>query len=285
MALSSTSTQVKAGQDNRWTVLHPARFLPGAACSAAKLWLAAREVIGLTGPPPLGNYDLAAVGLGGCVTSKGWLELHNPSSSKLSVKMFSINNCTAKIGRSATAENTEATNDDLLDLGEFKLALRTLRTAASFVQPWNYSFLAIEGFMMQSQYCQADLAGLDKRATLLTQFVDYCIGQNADRWRDSEPFLNTGELKSTWAAFFGARPQSALNSKTKTDKKGSARSLPARKWLDICFPWNAGNCLKAPGDCKSTKGTVLRHVCNFVPDRNKPDVVCGKDHTRTSFHK
>jgi hypothetical protein len=121
--------------------------------------------------------------------------------------MFSINNCTAKIGRSVTAENVDATNDDLLDLGEFKLALRTLRTAASFVQPWNYSFLAIEGFMMQSQYCQADLAGLDKRATLLTQFVDYCIGQNADRWRDSEPFLNTGELKSTWAAFFGARPQ------------------------------------------------------------------------------
>ncbi len=52
MALSSTSTQVNAGQDNRWTVLHHARFLPGAACSAAKLWLAAREVIGLTGPPP-----------------------------------------------------------------------------------------------------------------------------------------------------------------------------------------------------------------------------------------
>jgi hypothetical protein len=65
MALSTTSTQVKSGPDNRWTILHPARFLPGAACSAAKLWLAAREVIGLTGPPPLGNYDLASVGLGG----------------------------------------------------------------------------------------------------------------------------------------------------------------------------------------------------------------------------
>jgi hypothetical protein len=247
MALSSTSTQVKAGPDNRWTVLHPARFLPGMACTAAKLWF--------------------------------------PSSSKLSVKMFSINNCTAKIGRSSMAENSDNTGDDLMDLGNFKLALRTLRTTASFVKPWNYSFLAIEGFMMQSQYCRADLAGLEKKATLLTQFVEYCIGQNADRWRDGEPFLNTGELKSTWAAFFGARPLSALRGKAKADKKGPAKGLPTRKWLDICFPWNAGNSLKAPGDCKSTKGTVLRHVCNFVLDRNKPDVVCDKDHTRASFHK
>ncbi len=73
MALSTTSRQVKAGPDNRWTILHPARFFPGAACSAAKLWLAAREVIGLTGPPPLGNYDLASVGLGGASLAKaGW---------------------------------------------------------------------------------------------------------------------------------------------------------------------------------------------------------------------
>jgi hypothetical protein len=260
MALASTSTVVKAGQDNRWTSLHPARFLPGAACSATKLWLAAREVIGLTGPPPVGNYDMSAVGLGGCVTSRGWIELHNPSSSKLSVKMFSINNCTAKTGRCSTAGNPETANDDLQDLGEFKLALRTLRTAASFVHPWNFSFLALEGFMMQSQYCQVDLAGLEKRALLLTQFVDYCIGQNADRWRDAEPFLNTGELKSAWAAFFGARPQSATSNKNKADRKTSLKAAPTRKWLDICFPWNSGNCLKAPGDCKSSKGTILRHA-------------------------
>jgi hypothetical protein len=41
--------------------------LPGAGCSAAKTWLRAREVLGLTGAPPLGNYDMAAVGLGGLI--------------------------------------------------------------------------------------------------------------------------------------------------------------------------------------------------------------------------
>jgi hypothetical protein len=32
--------------DNRLDRLHPARFLPGAMCSASKLWLEARSVLG-----------------------------------------------------------------------------------------------------------------------------------------------------------------------------------------------------------------------------------------------
>jgi hypothetical protein len=139
--------------------------------------------------------------------------------------------------------------------------------------------------MIQSQFCQSDLSNLEKRAVLLSQFVDYCIGQNADRWRDSEPFLSTGDLKSAWSAYFGARPQAALASRPKAEKKSGNKTAERRKWLDICFPWNAGNCLKAAGDCKTSRETVLRHVCNFAPDRSKPDVVCGKDHTRISFHK
>lgn len=282
MALATNITNVEAGPDNRWTTLHPARYLPGAACTAAKQWLAARAVIGLTGHPPVGNYDMSSVGLAGCVTSKGWIELHNPSSSKLSIRQFSINNCSARTGKKDSP--TEG-DDDIQELGEFRLALRTLRTAASFVHPWNYSFLAIEGFMHQSHFCQEDLAGVEKKASMLCQFVDYCIGQNADRWRDSEVFLSTGELKTAWSAYFGARPQATLSGKGKTIKKSNEKSTEKRKWLDICFPWNLGNCLKAPGDCKTARGTPLRHVCNFAADRSKPDVVCGKDHIRTSFHK
>ena len=44
-ALSSSVSSVPSGPDNRLDVFHPARFLPGATCSAAKLWLQARSVI------------------------------------------------------------------------------------------------------------------------------------------------------------------------------------------------------------------------------------------------
>jgi hypothetical protein len=70
-AMATRFTTVQAGTDNRWTILHPARFLGGAACTAQQLWLTARTVIGLTRHPPLSNYDLTAVGLGGFITSRG----------------------------------------------------------------------------------------------------------------------------------------------------------------------------------------------------------------------
>ena len=65
------SSKVEGGEDNRLDKLHAARALPGATCSAAKMWLHARSVIGARGHVPLSTYDMASIGLGGCVTSKG----------------------------------------------------------------------------------------------------------------------------------------------------------------------------------------------------------------------
>jgi hypothetical protein len=48
--LASKFYEVPTGRDNRWSELHPARFLPGMACTATKQFKAAREVIGLTSP-------------------------------------------------------------------------------------------------------------------------------------------------------------------------------------------------------------------------------------------
>jgi hypothetical protein len=92
--LAQVFSEVPEGRDNRWNVLHSARFLGGAGCSAAKLWLAAKAAWGSASPPPpIGNYDMGAVGLAGYVSPRGWVEIHNPASSKLSIKLFNINNC------------------------------------------------------------------------------------------------------------------------------------------------------------------------------------------------
>jgi hypothetical protein len=55
MELEDTFTEIKAGKDNRSSILHAARFLAGAACASTKLWRRARQVIGLTGHPPRGQ--------------------------------------------------------------------------------------------------------------------------------------------------------------------------------------------------------------------------------------
>ena len=201
MALASKFTKVPNGKDNRWTQLHQARFLGGAGRSATKLWLAARGCINQSGHPPIGNYDMGAVGMVGHVSSKGWIECHNPQSSKMSVKLFSINNCSGRVGLKSGSGKADF-GEDILDVGEFKLALRAMRLAVHFAMPWNFSVEALEGFFFQTNFCQAEVGNVDKKALILTQFTDYVLAQNGERWRDGEPFLTTRELKTAWGAFF-----------------------------------------------------------------------------------
>ena len=283
-ALASTVTTVSEGRDNRSSSLHPARFLGGAGCSAARIWLTARETVGLTGYPPIGNYDMGAVGLAGYVSAKGWSELHNMSSSKLSVRMFNINSASPRGGSKKSSTDDE---EEMLDLAEFKLALRAMRTAFQLAVPWNLSILALEGFYFQTNFCSTDLSSTEKKGWYLTRFTDYVLEQNSDRWRDAEPFLTAGELKSSWAAFFGSQPKSSSSqpkAKRTNDKDQKSTPRTALWGLGICYLWNIGQCVKPAGSCKSKKGTDLKHICNHVADPAKPLEVCGKEHMKKNFH-
>ena len=114
--------EVKAGRDNRCAELHPARYLPGAACSAVRQYITARDVLGLSAPPPLGCYDMNAVGMGGFVQPRGWLELGSTGSSKLKISQFNINNVTR------SSKSTDADSGaEMKSVGEFIKAIRTLR--------------------------------------------------------------------------------------------------------------------------------------------------------------
>jgi hypothetical protein len=99
------------------------------------------------------------VGLGGFITSKGWIELGNPASVKISLKLFNINNCSARASSVRASASDPLEFAEVRDLGEFKLALRALRTAAQFVCPWNMSFLALEGFLIQTDYAGLPVDG------------------------------------------------------------------------------------------------------------------------------
>jgi hypothetical protein len=275
-SLVTTFTLVDAGRDNRQTVLHSSRFLPGATCSTVRLWLAAREVLGLEPFKSVSSYDMTSVGLAGHVSARGWAELHCPASTKLSIKMFSINICVARASKKLVDE------DIIMEIGEFKLALRTLRTAMSFVMPWNFSILALEGFYFQTNFCANDLSGVDKKSWMLVKFTDYVLAQNADRWRDAEPFLTAGELKTAWASFFGSQPLATVQNKF---KKEAPRKFDPRIGLGICFGYNNGTCSKQPGTCTTAKGRPLKHVCDFVADASKPTEICGQEHKRKDVHK
>jgi hypothetical protein len=303
--LGATKTLVKEGIDNRIDDIHPARFLPGAAISAGKMWLKAREVLGPEGMVPIATYDMGAIGLAGYVTSRGWHEIHNPASTSLTIKLFNINNCgnkTSGLKQAAKAAVSDEEYTGIEDLGELKLAVRAAREAMSYVMPWNKSIAALEGFLLKTDYCKADLQGLERPGLILSQFIDYCLGENTNRWRGQEEFLKAGDLPAVWASYFGGRPQAQMQKLKDAKSNWQANSFRKPGFFgqnnsnftqlgrgnffdDICGQWNMGRCLKAPGTCMTSRGVPLRHVCNYRPNLADPTNVCGRDHTRHSFHK
>lgn len=293
---------IEAGKDNRLSTLHAARCLPGAVCSAAKLWLHARTIMGNKGHPPLSSYDMQSIGMGGTVSAKGWVELHDPSSSNLSIKQFSMG------GGLSSKGGKDNLIQDMEDLTEFRNSLRTLRGAMSFVHPWNHSITALESFFNHSNFCAKDLASSDKQVNLLVKFTDYVLNENASRWRDMEGFLTTREIRGVWADFLNqnpptkSKPQQAQHksqqhsqhqphnssSSGASVKSGAAKQynkLPSYLFMeDICVMWNLGRCVKSPGSCVNKRGQQLRHVCNHRPDPAKPHESCGKNHPACNFH-
>lgn len=220
-SMANVQYNVEAGKDNRLDLLHDARFLPGAACSAGKLWLQARKVIGAKGHSAISSYDMSSFGLGGCVSAKGWVELHNPSSNTISIRMFSMgSSASASLSRGKNSKDDEI--PDMEDLSEFKNAVRVLKGAMHTVHPWNRSVDALESFLVQTNYCATELASLSNQVSTLSKFVDYILSENANRWRDMEIFLNTREIRLTWADF-ASQKLSSIASKggaAKNQKQG-----------------------------------------------------------------
>jgi hypothetical protein len=168
--------------------------------------------------------------------------------------------------------------------------------------PWNKSIAALEGFLLRTDYCKDDLQGLERPGLILSQFIDYCLEENANRWRGQEEFLKAGDLPAVWASYFGGRPQAQMQKLKDTKNNWQANKFGKTGFFrqnssnftqlgrgnffdDICGQWNMGRCLKVPGTCMTSRGVPLRHVCNYRPNLSDPTNVCGRDHTRHSFHK
>jgi hypothetical protein len=143
--------------------------------------LAARDVIGLDDVVPLSNYDMATVSLSGCVTNRGWVELHNPASTSLCLKMFSSSNmgsATTGTKHLTLADGHAAINvgehlKEIVHMEELKHAIRAAGRAMAMALPWNRSIDAIDGWRHNSNYGFANLNGRPDRVPLLVDFINY----------------------------------------------------------------------------------------------------------------
>ena len=230
---------------------------------------------------PLGNYNLEAIGCGGCVTPKGWAELHNPASQELKLKWFHLPNVGSGSSSSKRreGEDTGESSKEIGDLESFKIVLNTARKGLTSALPWNRNISAIVRLMLNTSYMQEDLGGNSKRAAILTEFVDYVFSRNALNWENNQSFLSTDELSHVWANWKGKRGVSSgsakASDKSKKDKEGDSKK---KIQGDICKFFNTKGCKhQSDKECKTLFGKVLRHVCNKYLSGGR---VCQKDHCR-----
>ena len=84
----------------------------------------------------------------------------------MKIEYFNINNAARSSNKKADEEDTVL----MKDVAEFSLALRTMRSAAQFATPRNYSYLALENFLHENEFCKEDLKNDDNPARTLCQF-------------------------------------------------------------------------------------------------------------------
>ena len=229
--------QVAAGQDDRKNIIHPARFLGGVNCSGQQMWLHARELIGLEGVVPIGNYDMDSIGFGGCVTLRGWLEIHKPSSVDLKLKLFYMPNVSSSALSTKKLDVEDGSGSisigdslkEIADLEGLRAALNAAREAMAFALPWNRSISAIHGFMSNSNFCKDDLSNNPRRAAILVEFIDYVFGRNALNWENKQLYLSADDLSHVWASWKGKRSCFMVQQASEKTKKGQSSQFKAKQ--------------------------------------------------------
>ena len=209
---------IPEGLDNRSTILHEARFLPGAATRGTDLWLRAREVWGEQGVDPICNYDVSGMGMAGCITARGIEALHNPGSDEISIKLFTVSNVIhAKSGtrtiQAAGEDRFESIESwkEVNDINELKTAFRNMRKAAFMIRPWDYSFEVLEAWITPTFWLAEELKGYNK-ASLTGEFIDHILVLNAAHWIQELPYLSISDIQIQWTSWWATRKSCAPRS-------------------------------------------------------------------------
>jgi hypothetical protein len=203
-------------QDNRATILHPARFLPGAAVPLETSWLEARKLWGRESAEAVAEFDMLALGLPGCIPARAWEILHHPGSRELSIKMFTV----ANVARASQGVKTVTTQSEeglvlkeslkeLTEMAELRTAFRNLKLAAQLVRPWDYSFIVMESFLLSTDYMEAQLANV-KKAPVIAGFLDHVMRCNAANWLANKPFMNMQGLQALWDPWWAGHKGEAV---------------------------------------------------------------------------
>ena len=303
--------------DDSFTQLCPVRVDRYPRTSVQEFISTAKKILPRGGVPPVDGYDLDFLGLGGTVTDRGWVEVHNPGSEFLNLKMFSKANSYSASEGSRTSFSILSSGDaigigdclkDIVSMAEFKQALRSYVAASYFALPWYPAPQALVNFLEHHRYMEAYIPS--NQASTLTRFVNAVMYKNAKSWRTTDiPPLSVEDLFRTWSHFtadasgspadFNARftpdrqsrrdfsKRTIVNPPSLFPKASQLTSFPRQSSppatsgsSDVCIRFNLGICpSQRNSSCILTYKSGRARTLQHTCDR------CGKYHASSQFHK
>jgi hypothetical protein len=280
-------TKVEAGLDNRGTILHKARFLPGATGLETEVWTEARKVLGLTGVEPISKYDFVGTGLVGKINSALIARLHNPGEKDISIKMFS--NAAIEAARGASEKDSHPTRD-FESYHDLRMGLATLRLATHQIFWWDFSVECLDYFMNGVKFGETLFGYRPDQSQLnfVTDFIDQVLHINSERWDDQQPYMDNPAIRGKWQGDIADKfPKTVAaykpNIKQRKDQQSTSRpstvsqvqAAPQRPPLefppDLCKKFQFGNCVQTDKSCKNPFNPAQDrlHLCSYYFPQDK----------------
>ena len=284
--------------------------------SVAEFMVAAKKLMPTGGIPAVDTYDMDYLGLGSTVTDRGWIEIHNPGSEFLNLKMFSRSNSLAASEGSRTSFSILSAGEalgvgdnlkEIANMGEFKQSLRSYLAASYFATPFYPAPLALVMFLEHHRYMEKYLP--QYQAKTLTKFVNQVIARNAKSWRTADvPPLSVEDLWRTWTHFCADNsingpadyasplpahmPRQDFRKNSAQTKKALFSSsappplfqknvplIPRSSGFDFCIRYNQGSCpSQNRSSCILKYGGGSRTLKHICSK-------CGKNHPAFKFHQ
>lgn len=296
--------------DNKKDILHPIRFDRFPITGAQDLFKTAAEQYDPNNYLPIRSYDLSYLGLTNVISNQGFLEAHNPRSSKLSIKMASRQNFKQSMGGvvsynvvkddlDQTAAQSTSQLKNIEQMPAFHHAFFSLYILINRTQPFNKSLDVLWLFLISNNWFEeqtvncAGYCRLEKvsPASICAQFTDHYLLETSQRFTNKQPHMTINDMDAFFKNFCQSnfqlfKKQGLLTSHpTQNNNPSSFYPSAGSSYIDIntiCLPFNMGAC-KNRVDLKTNMchdpktRRALLHICNVRMINGKP---CGLTHSR-----
>ena len=187
--------------------LHQMRFERGVITPPTTLYTMAAQRIDVK-MTPIDSYDFSHLRNEHQVSALAFIESHNLSSHRISIRMFTESNfAKASSGnyrivdrQNDSESSTQLKLDQVKNMSEFHSAFFWMKTLRQRIFPWDHSFDSLHLFLIESEFFlvphNADGLGRGtiNQGTFCGLFVDYVVHINNSRFTKKLPFLTTVEL-------------------------------------------------------------------------------------------